>query len=376
MECTSAGRGTRRRGAGPVWVAAVFLGLAGALGGCSVEEYPCEPEGEAVASSPQVGVIALDEEAVYWTALPVPEESRAPEIWRKPKSGGEPARLYQGVGELSFPFPRLSVDATHVYWLEPCSRPYEVPCAEVRRIPKSGGEAQTLVRDRVYTFVVDGDTLYFTTSNERLLEGNPSEPDPDGAVWAMPKDASGPPVALASNLARLRQMAVDGSHVYFIAARGVPPGVEEGGEAWISRVPKTGGDVEVAALATIRPDDFVLTARGVVYLSYRTLYRVEPGTIKPVMLNRTIGDDMEGLAVIGDTLYYGDSGHYEGTFPDPDVTRYSCGSIRSLPLSGGEGEPFSREQIHPRALATDGEMLYWASGEPGHGAVTILRSRP
>jgi hypothetical protein len=28
----------------------------------------CEPEGELVATSPQIGVIALNEEAVYWTA--------------------------------------------------------------------------------------------------------------------------------------------------------------------------------------------------------------------------------------------------------------------------------------------------------------------
>jgi hypothetical protein len=363
-------RGARHRI--PAWIAAALLGLAGALGACS--DDTCEPEGELVASSPQIGVIALDEEAVSWTALPAPGEPRVGEVWRKAKDGGEPERLYQGVEEAFFPFPRLSVDATHVYWLEPCSRPGVTPtCAEVRRVPKAGGAPQTLVRDRVYSFAVDGDRVYYSTSNEQQREGNPSAPGADGAVWSMPKDGSSQPVALASNLAKLRQVAVYGDHVYFVADRGTQPGT--GLEAWISRVPKMGGDVETAALASGYPDTFVLSDQGMVFFEDRTLVKVPEGDTRRVFVSSPSENSVQGLAAVGNTAYFGDSGRIESGGFDGDDTKYICGAIRSMPLSGGEGKIFSQEQIRPHSLVIDGAMLYWVSQEPDFKSAAIRRSK-
>lgn len=372
MDSTFATRGTKLRTAGPAWVASVLLGLAGALGGCS--DDTCEPEGEVVTTSPQIGVLTLDEEAVYWTALPAAGQQRLGEVWRKPKQGGEPERLYQSVTDPIFPLPRIAVDATHVYWLEPCSQPGATPCAEVRRVPKAGGSAQSLVRDRVFDFAVDGDTLYYSTSNQQLVESQPSAPGADGAVWSRPKDGSGEPVALVSNLTKLRHVKVEGAHVYFVADRAPPPGVT-GREAWISRVPKTGGDVETAALADTYPDTFSLTDQGMVFFQDRTLLQVPPGEITPAFIANYFENPVEGLAVVGNTVYFGDSGRgVSGGGFDGEGSRYLCGSIRSMPLSGGESKAFSGGQIRPHSLITDGAMLYWVTGEPNADS-SIRRSK-
>jgi len=358
------------------WVAAVVVGLAGALGGCSNLGDTCQPGGEAVVRSTPIGALAVDEETVYWTAKPAPGEPQRGEVWRKAKSGGEPERLYQSAEEPIFPFPRLSVDATHVYWLEMCSRPgITPPCAEVRRVPKAGGTVQTLVRDRVYMFAVDGDVLYYSTSNEQQPGLSTAAPSTDGAVWSRPKDGSGSPVALVSNLTRLRDVQVTATHVYFVADRGTPPGIV-GREVWISRVPKTGGAVETAALADFAPDAFVLLEQGLLYLQDRAFYRAPLGDTMPELLTIYFDNDVAGLAVAGDTVYFGDAGKgVSGGGLDGEGSRYLCGAIRSMPLSGGESKPFAKDQVRPRSLLTDGAMLYWISGESDSSFVTIRRAR-
>jgi len=372
MNSTFAIRGTRHHTTRLAWAVTALLSLAGALSGCS--DGTCEPEGEFVARSPEIGVLALDEEAVYWTALTGPGPQQFGEIWRKAKAGGEPERLYQSEGHTFFPFPRIGVDATHVYWLEPCSRPGATPCAEVRRVPKAGGEAQALVRDRVYSFAVDGDRLYYTTSNEQQREGNPSAPGADGAVWSMAKDGSGQPVSLVSNLSKLRHLRLEGEYVYFIADRGEQPG-SVGLKAWISRVPKTDGTVETAALSGFPPDTFALTDQGLVFFEYRTLVKVPQGDTVPAFIHMLFENEVEGLVVSGDRAYFGDSGRGEsGGGLDGEGSRYICGAIRSLPLSGGEGKVFSDEQIRPHSLLSDGAMLYWVSAEPGYEFAAIRRS--
>jgi hypothetical protein len=359
--------------ASPARVAAVLLIVTGALAGCS--DDTCEPEGEVVARSSPIGVIALDEASVYWTSVASSGQERLGEVWRQSKDGGEPERLYQGVGDTIYPFPQLSVDATHVYWLEPCSLPgINPPCAEVRRVPKTGGSPQTLVRDRVYSFAVDGDRVYYSTSNEQLIGSNPSSPGADGTVWSRSKDGSGQPVALVSNLSKLRQVAVYGDSVYFVADRGTPPGVV-GFSAWISRVPKTGGAVETAALTGGYPETFVLSDQGIVFFTYRNLIRVPPGDTMPVMLNPPVENDMESLVAAGGTAYFGDSGRTASGGLDGDDTWYVCGAIRSMPLSGGESKRFAGDQIRPRSLVLDGAMLYWATEEPDFRSSTIRRAR-
>lgn len=366
---TLAVRGSRL---GRTWAVAMLLGLVGALGGCG--EDTCEPEGELFAESPVIGVIAMDEEAVYWTAVSVTGDKRLGEVWRKAKEGGEPQQLYQSVEDPIFPFPAVSADATHAYWLEPCSRPGDPPCAEVRRVPKAGGTAQTLVRDRVYSFALDGDRVYFSTSNQQQREGNPSAPGADGAVWSMPKDGSSAPVELVSNLEKLRHVAVDATHVYFVADRGTPPGLV-GDEAWISRVPKTGGAVETAALSSIYPKSFVLMDELLVFLSDKSFSRVAKGEEQPELIKIYMEDPVEGLSVVADTVYFGDSGHFEGTTLDPDASNYVCGAIRSIPLAGGEVKTFAEEQIKPRSIITDGALLYWVSGATDYRSDTIRRSK-
>ncbi|MDY7227518.1 hypothetical protein [Hyalangium rubrum] len=348
---------------------ALLLGLAGGLGGCG--ENTCEPEGEFFAQSRQIGVIAVDEAAVYWTAVSQDGDKQLGEVWRKAKDGGDPQRLYQGTADPIFPFPVVSADATHAYWLEPCSRPGDPPCAEVRRVSKAGGTAQTLVRDRVFSFVLDGDRVYFSTSSQQQRNGNPSTPEADGAVWSMPKDGSSPPVALVENLDRLRHVAVDATHVYFVAARATATGRE----ALISRVPKTGGAVEIAALTGISPYSFVLTDEWLVFHMDRSLSRVGKGEQQPAFIKNYTEDPVDGLVVVGDTVYFGDSGHTEGTTLDPDASNYICGAIRSIPLSGGEVKTFSEEEIRPHSLMTDGTMLYWVSGSSDSPSNTIRRSK-
>ena len=243
-------------------------------------------------------------------------------------------------------------------------------------MPKAGGEVQTLVRDRVYSFAVDGDRVYYTTSNEQQLEGNPSAPGADGAVWSLPSDGSGAPVALVSNLSKLRHLLVEGAYVYFIANRGEQPG-SAGMEAWISRVPKTGGTVETAALASGYPNTFVLTDQGLLFFSDRNLVKVsQGGDLRPAFISPPAENPVEELVAAGNTVYFGDLGGSEsgGGF-DGEGSRYICGAIRTVPLSGGESKILSEEQIYPHALVTDGAMLYWAGGEPDANSQTIRRSR-
>jgi len=358
------------------WVAAVVLGLSGALGGCFNFEDSCEPEGEVVARSHPIGAIAVDEEAVYWTASSGPGQLQFGHVWRKAKSGGEPERLYESVEQEAFPFPRLSVDATHVYWLETCSQPgFSPPCAEVRRMPKTGGTVQTLVRDRVYAFAVDADTLYYTTSNEQPNGNSTSGSTTDGVLWSRPKDGSGTPVALASNLTRLRDVQVTATHVYFVADRGTPPGIM-GREVWISRVAKTGGNLETAALADFAPDAFVLLEQDLVYLQSDSFFRAPLGDTMPQLLKIYFDNAVNGLAIAGDTVYFADAGKgLSGGGLDGEGSRYECGAIRTMPLSGGEPRAFAKEQVRPRSLLTKEEMLYWLSGENDSSFVTIRRTR-
>lgn len=360
------------------WVAAVAVGLAGALGGCFNFEDTCEPEGEVFVRAFQIGTIALDEESVYWTAMAEPGQPRRGEIWRTAKSGGEPERLYQTAEDPFSTFSQLRVDATHVYWLEPCiGQPVtNPPCAEVRRVPKTGGTFQSLVRDRVFAFAVDGDRLYYTTSNEgRRPEAPPGPPD-NGAVWSMPKDGSGPPAALVSNLVTLRQLVLDDTSVYFVANQGTPPGVVGSDKAWVSRVPKTGGTVEPVVVTFSYMDSFVLTDEWLVYFHDKNLSKVPRDGTQPTRLNPPAENKVDSFAVAGDTVYFADPGRSEsgGGF-DGEGSRYICGAIRSMSLSGGESKPLFEDQARPHSLQLDGSMLYWVSSESDFRSVTIRRSR-
>ncbi|WP_224245486.1 TolB-like translocation protein [Hyalangium gracile] len=352
------------------WFLVGIICLSGMFGGCS--EGNCEPEGELFAEASGLGTIALDEEAVYWTARASSPENRAGQVWRKAKSGGEPELLYQGERDPIFDLPVLAVDATHVYWLERCGTRLGDVCAEVRRVPKAGGPSQLLVRDDVYAFAVDGGRLFFSTSKERNTAPEVPTAGSKGTLWSMPKDGSGTPVALVTELEKLRDVALDDTHVYFVADRGLEEG-SEGREAWVSRLPKAGGPVETVVWADGYPGHLVLTEQAMVLTSGTVLYRANRGDAMPVFLKQVEGR-VEDFAVSGDTVYFGDEGDYEDAMLSDDP-KYVCGAIRSMSLEEKVVKTFSQGQVRPHSLMTDGTMLYWASGSTDSAVTTLRRSR-
>jgi WD40 repeat protein len=161
--------------------------------------------------------LAVDDRHAFWTTAATERLRRAP------KSGGAFGGL---AADVTVPW-KIALDETHVFFTR-----HHVAAGEddamIVRVPKEGGAAAVLARarpnQRSTAIALDSDHVYFALDDR--MSGH-------GAVLRVPK-AGGEVQTLASELMEPERLAVDDAFVYFTTG-----GRAQDGE--VVRVPKAGG---------------------------------------------------------------------------------------------------------------------------------------
>lgn len=235
----------------------------------------------------------------------------------------------------------LHQDGDSLYWVNEGRRAEGLP--GVFKVSKSGGEAVTLFQGKgVQALALDDANVYWTNAE-------------NGTVMRVPK-SGGSPVAVAAEQDNVAAIAVDATHVYWIA-----------GEA-IVRVEKEGGKPPKPVVEGFGQPTGLAVDDAFVY-SYSTLSgklsRVpkKGGAAKPV-----VTEDV--------TLH--------AFFADDRFLYWSIGSegkaeLKRLAKAGGKPSSVVTGQSIPGGLAQDGSSIYWTNGDAifradksGGGATKIV----
>lgn len=200
------------------------------IGGGTEPPPPREPPppGSATVSevrpfataTPGIYEMALDATHLYW----ITDGTHGPsEVWRANRDTAELALLATSTERVY----ALAIDEEHVYFTETSDPAYLVDGGRIRRVPKSGGTADTVVDalDNPTSVAVDETHVYFTRAYS-----------PDGEVLRAAK-AGGAVETLLIDVDNPWDIAVDATHVY----------VSEMNRSQILRIPKAGGAREVLA---------------------------------------------------------------------------------------------------------------------------------
>jgi hypothetical protein len=185
----------------------------GGVGGCAEPEPPtiCQP-GEApqvLARGDYAARLVLDGDYVYF----VTNEG----VKRVPKRGGDVATIARTPIGKSF---GLAVDCTYAYWDEWINEPSELHGGLIRRVPKSGGQAEVIARpsDWPFDMAVRGADLFWAQRGGigrlRLSEATPK-----------------PQMIATRRETNMAYLVLDGDSVFFSI------------EAEVERVSVTGGPV-------------------------------------------------------------------------------------------------------------------------------------
>lgn len=212
--------------------------------------------------------VAVEGGAVYWVVAKGGVHGGG--VWTVPAAGGAAKELVASEADAT----AIAADATHVYWVSHGSvsgpSPMVGPKAQLRRVPKSGGAPENLAAvPTTHRIVLAGDDVYLLVGDHFGM----------GQVLRVPR-AGGAPVELATAGDNPYDMALDDTHVYWIAqgpfetpkpapckrppcpAATVAPLVERGE---LRRVPRAGGSVEVLEKGLVHATSVAVGGTSVLY---------------------------------------------------------------------------------------------------------------
>jgi hypothetical protein len=328
-----------------------------------------DPEGTVVVSAPEIGSFAIDGGFVYYTALARP--AMAPEIWRAPVGGGERELLHRSTTWSALPPDVLAVDGEYAWWLERCGPPDTSPaeCQRLYRVPlTAAGSPELVLEDDIYDIALDGDQVFFTTSDERGLQtGVP------GGVFAMPR-TGGAPTALATDLVGLRGVEVHGDFVYTTDVVG-------GWEARVTRflrVPRAGGEPEILADFSGEGGwraSYTTDGVSLFWSDYGGLLRMPIGSRAMEVLYQS-ANPISGYALDpAGFIYVTDPGAFVGT-TDDDQGDYVDGAVVAVRLDGGPPKMVAAHQHYASGVLIAGGDLYWHSYEIDDDEDETIRTVP
>jgi hypothetical protein len=327
---TSSGGGAGAGSAGaPSGGAAGGGGMAGAAAGGAAGSAGCgggggfAGAGEVLAVTNAAGdnipeYPVLDSTHVYW--------STTQSVWRVPKTGGCPAQLASGGGQLE----GIAVSGQFVYYADSS-------LGAVRRASVNGGAIATIATGQsgVQTVAVDAQNVFWAAR----------------IAGAVRRGGSNPGVPCTTSCALIAQsiepfaIAESGLYVYWITRAGTA-----------HRALKIGGGLESLSTSS--------GTAGVVHIGlyqnriYWT-YQHTGGGVRSVTLeglnpiNSVAQADAEGVAVDGSNVYF--------------ARAAASGSVARVgaALVGATPAVIASDQAIPRGVAVDASHIYWVNGADG-----------
>jgi hypothetical protein len=268
-----------------------------------------------IACEQAAHAVALDGAHVYWLNEPGP-------VMRAPKAGGPPEELTGSQNQAGW---GLAVDSTRVYW----------PTYQgIQAAPKGGGAAATVLPGDSYDVALDDGNVYTTYPGIRKApkEGGPVE-------WL----ADGPSIGLT----------VSGGYVYWTT--------------WelelVQKVPVDGGPVVTIASGEPYPQHIAVLGEFAYFTTaYGRLLRASTDGGAVTVLAESLG--AYGVAVDQTGIY---------------LTTFDQGSIRRIPIDGGEPQILAGGQFFPRDIALDETSVYWTNDDgigEGQGCVMKVAKPP
>lgn len=237
----------------------------------------------------------------------------------------QPTTLWAGLSPT-----RLALDATHVYFVN-----YNY--GDVYRVPKAGGQAETLATGQKSVRVgVDSSHVYWT--NEL---GND--------LLRVPKTGGSPETVLSANTPY--GFALAATDVYYAELRA-------GGTVGV--VPKTGGTATPIASGENWPFEVTLTQTHVYWTQLANNADVRRAPLAGGTAETLLSGLTNPAALVADAtnLYVAVVGNGNAK-----------GKIIALPLAGGSAVELAVAQPQPRGIAVDATHVYWTNV----GAGTIAR---
>jgi hypothetical protein len=321
----------------------------------------CDPKGDRLASASfrNLETLAADNQALYWLELEEvagEEQPGAVVVRTLPKSGGA-ARTIVRTGATEFYVrSEILVDATNLYWLDPCV-PSGPTCRRLLRAPKAGGDPTVLVAGDLYAIALDGESIFFTISQENGLQPT----TPTGTIGSIPT-AGGSTMEIATGYVRLRDVRVDADALYFAATSA------DGSVARIMKRSRLdGAETELATFDTpgfAFVGDLAVDATHVYFQGSEgagaRIWRVAKagGAREEVVADAPY--NIGGFYVDGDDLYWSDAGLWESE-GDDGPSHYTCGAIYRTAVSGGARALVAAEQREPTRIVVDAARVYWAT---------------
>jgi hypothetical protein len=268
----------------------------------------------------QPGNVIVDDAYVYWVTWEIPGAVR-----RVPKAGGEVESLAE---DLYSPWD-ITQDATALYWGD--------SDLTVRSVSKAGGCVVQLAaaQDEPQVTAVDDTHVYWVASYE-------------GAVRRVPK-TGGEIEDLATGQNQPFSVAVDDTHVYWSTNGGQVQ--DEGG---VYRAPKAGGEVEPLASGITMAWDVELVGDQVFW------FNVNPGTLPQGIHQR---DKSGGTP----TLVGWSVGTYDKTVDELEVFTVAPvpNKIEAISRTDGSVRELASEVGGGSYLTHDATHVYWSEYETG-----------
>ncbi|HEU5054976.1 MAG TPA: hypothetical protein VFU21_00565 [Kofleriaceae bacterium] len=334
------------------WTLLLALTASGCFFGGDGEDE-CSPGGEKIAEAHQaLATLTGDDEALYyldWEDTDLETSRGVTLVTRLAKDGGEPEVLVRSDAEEAYAKKRIAVDATHVYYLDHCI-PAAPTCARLFRVPSRGGDPELLVEDRVHDFMLRGDTIVYSTSDENGLQ----EGEPDGSLWSLDK-AGGEPEELASGLYHLRDVELDaGDAIYFTDTEGPDLG------PWRLRRLGAAEPVSVFPTTWFGPPIVAQDDRYLFLLADLRIVRVpkQGGDWEPASPPREYG--IAAATAYDGVLYGADAGLWwsEG---DDGPSHYECGAVVAVIAGGSAYQELAAETEEASAIWVDDRYVFWTS---------------
>jgi hypothetical protein len=228
----------------------------------------------------------------------------------------------------------IAQDTTHVYF---------AMGGTINKVPLNGGAVSRLAswQDPI-DLAVDGSHVYFVTYS-------------GGTVARVPV-AGGTPVVLASDQIIPTDIAIDATSVYW-AIRG-----DDHTQASIMKVPLAGGQPQRLAVSEYEPIDLAVDGTNVYWAASGRVMRVPLAGGTPATLALTQGSPL-AVALRGDTLYFTS---YFGLA--------SIDGVFAVARAGGNVSPLALDQSGPLGIAVDMTHVYWINSYGPQGLGMIAKA--